>query len=62
LFCDKDLLIAYQGTELKNIFRKAFSTYAISISALMNYARRRGREKELMEFIQNKADIKIPTI
>jgi hypothetical protein len=62
LFCDKDLLMAYQGTELKNIFRKAFSTYTISISTLINYARRRGKENELMEFIKTKAGIKLPTL
>lgn len=51
LFCDKDLFNSFQGSELKNIFRKAFSAYAISTSVLINYARRRAREKEMLEYI-----------
>lgn len=62
LFCDKDLLYAYQGSELSNIFQKAFSTYALNISALVNYSRRRARDKELIDFIKNKAGIKLPLL
>jgi len=61
IFCDKDIFFAFQGSEMKNIFRNAFKRYVINISTLINYSRRRGREKELMEFIQEKADIKLPT-
>lgn len=59
LFCDKDLFNAFQGSELKNIFHKSFSTYAINSSVLINYARRRAREKELQEYITNKLSIKM---
>ena len=62
LFCDKDLLYAYQGSELSNIFQKAFSTYALNISSLVNYSRRRAREKELIDFIKNKVGIKLPVL
>lgn len=62
LFCDKDLLYAYQGSELINIFQKSFSTYALNISALVNYSRRRARDKALIDFIKNKAGIKLPLL
>lgn len=61
IFCDKNIFFAFQDSEMKNIFRNAFKSYAINISTLLNYSRRRGREKELMEFIHNKAGIKLPT-
>ena len=60
LFCDKDLFLAYQGSEMENIFRNAFKTYAVNNSMLLNYSRRRGREKELSDYIKNKIDIKLP--
>lgn len=52
LFCDKDLFISYQGTELKNIFRNAWMNYELNLSTLMNYARRRRRGKQLLDFIK----------
>ena len=60
LFCDKDLFNAFQGDELKSIFRKAFTTYAINTSVLFNYARRRAREKELLEFNADELLFKLP--
>lgn len=52
LFCDKELFIWYQGTELKNIFRNAWTNYELNLSTLMNYARRRRRYKQLLDFIK----------
>ena len=60
LLCDKDLFNAFQGSELKNIFYKAFDTYAINTSVLINYARRRSKENELLDFITKKLSIKLP--
>ena len=60
LYCEKDLFNAYQGSELKNIFRKAFKSYVFNISSLLNYSARRGRKVELIDFIETKTGIKLP--
>lgn len=52
LFCDQELFIPFQGSELKNIYTNAWTTYSINLSVLLNYARRRRREKDLIEFIK----------
>lgn len=52
LFCDQDLFISYQGTELKNIYTNAWKNYLLNLSTLINYARRRKREKSLMDFLR----------
>jgi len=58
LFCDKDLFNAFQGAELKNIFRKAFDTYSINLSVLFNYSGRRGKKIELPEYLTKNLKIK----
>jgi len=58
LFCEKELLHSFQGSEVKNIFSKAFNTYSINNSVLLNYAQRRSRRKEIHDFILNNSDIK----
>ncbi len=55
IFCDKDIFIAYQGSELKNIFNNAWKNYALNLSAMMNYAQRRKRSKELLNFLKKNA-------
>ncbi|MBM3405035.1 MAG: hypothetical protein FJY10_09130 [Bacteroidetes bacterium] len=62
LYCRKDLFSAFQGHELSNIFEKAFSYYSINISLFINYARRRGRESELFDYLRSNTTIKIPTL
>ena len=52
VFCDKDLFIAYQGGELKNIFSNAWKNYPLNLSSLMNYAKRRKRAKPLLDFLK----------
>lgn len=52
VFCDPDLFISYQGTELKNIYTNAWKNYLLNLSTLINYARRRKREKPLMDFLK----------
>lgn len=53
LFCDKDLFISYQGTELENIFSNAWKRYSINLSALLNYAKRRKRGEHILEYLKN---------
>lgn len=52
VFCDKDLFIPYQGSELKNIFTNAWKNYSLNLSVLMNYAKRRKRSKPLLDFLK----------
>jgi hypothetical protein len=52
IFCDTDVFISYQGSALKDIFNNAWKTYSINLSSLINYAKRRKREKPLLEFLQ----------
>lgn len=51
LVCDNDLYISFQGEELYNIFRRVFEDFSISLSALIRYARRRGRLEEIDRII-----------
>jgi hypothetical protein len=51
LYCDDKVFYMYQGSELKEIFRNGFAHYVINFTKLINYARRRGREKEIQEYI-----------
>lgn len=64
LLVDTDLFSIYQESELKNIWREVFRRYAINISTLNNYAKRRKVDnkahqliKELGLFIFNEKQI-----
>jgi hypothetical protein len=50
-FCDNNLLQPYKGEELKVIFSNAFNEYIIDISKLINYSRRRKKEKQIKDFL-----------
>jgi len=51
LFVDKKLFAPFQGDELVNIFNNIHKGYALNITKLLAYARRRNKEKELRDFI-----------
>lgn len=57
LYCDKKLLVAYQGSEFAHIINNAYKRYSIDFTKLFNYAKRRRKESELEEFFSNKTDI-----
>lgn len=57
LYCDKKLFAAFQGSELVHIINNAYSRYAIDFTKLFNYAKRRGKETDLVEFLSTKTDI-----
>jgi hypothetical protein len=50
-YSDKKMFYFIQGKELQNIFKFSFSKYSINLSSLLNYASRRGNEKEITDFI-----------
>lgn len=51
IYCERQIYFFYSGAELENIFNNAFDRYAINISRLQNYAKRRGKAPEIEEFI-----------
>ena len=50
-FCDKKLLNAFKGEELKTIFINAFEEYRIDLAKLINYSRRRKKENQIKDFL-----------
>lgn len=51
LFVDKKLFAPFQGSELTHIYNNAYRLYALNITKLLAYARRRTKEQELLDFI-----------
>lgn len=58
---DTLMLNALSKSEYPLIYGEAFHKYAIDESCLFRYAKRRGVEKKILEFIHNKTDIKLRT-
>ena len=57
LFSDKNLLVAFQGSELVHIINNAYQRYSINFTTLFHYARRRGKEIDIKVFLSEKTDI-----
>ena len=57
LFCERNLFVAFQGSELVHILNNAYQRYAIDFTTLLHYARRRGKEEDLKQFLKEKTDI-----
>ena len=51
LYCDSNLFFPYQGKELHTIFQEVFSKYTVNQSKILRYSSRRGRKKEIMEYL-----------
>jgi hypothetical protein len=52
LYCDTDVLYAYQGSELKHILENAFREYTIQQDKLLRYADRRGKKEEIKRYLK----------
>ncbi|MEX0981340.1 MAG: DUF6577 family protein [Bacteroidales bacterium] len=57
IYCEKDLFTSFQGSELVHIINTAYQRYAINFTTLFHYARRRGKELELKQFLKERTDI-----
>lgn len=57
LYSDKKLFAAFQGSEYVHIINNAFKRYSIDFTKLFQYAKRRTKETELLEFFSSKTDI-----
>lgn len=53
------LLSSVSETELTNIYEEAFAKYAIDESCMFRYAKRRGAEKKIREFIKEKTNVQL---
>lgn len=51
VFCDKDLFDAYQGNEMRTIFREAISKYTINMNRMIRYANRRGKKEKFINYL-----------
>ncbi len=57
LFCEKRLFIAFQGSELVHIINNAYERYALNFTTMLHYARRRGKQVDLKQFLKEKTAI-----
>ncbi len=51
IFYEKHIFFFYQGEEMFNVFDKAMRNYSINFTKLFAYAKRRGQEKNIKEYI-----------
>lgn len=52
VFCDRNLFSAFQGAERSTIFEEAFAKYTINQNKLLRYAGRRGKRKDVSEYLE----------
>ena len=52
IFCNEIIFSAYQGNEMKTIYKNVFSKYAINENKLLRYANRRGKKEELKNYLK----------
>lgn len=57
LFSDKNLFLAFQGSELVHIVNNAFKRYSINFTKLIHYAGRRRRGEDIKQLLLEKTDI-----
>lgn len=58
LFIDKKLYAPFQGGELINIFNTVYKSHGINITKVLGYAKRRGKNEALLEFITKNTFLK----
>ncbi|MCX6179195.1 MAG: hypothetical protein NT163_07520 [Chlorobiales bacterium] len=51
LFVDRKIYSPFQGSELEHIYNTLYRKYALNITRMTAYAKRRTKEKELLDFI-----------
>jgi len=62
LYCDSKIFYFYAGKELENIYVNALESYTIDFSRLLNYAKRRGKETEVKDFIEENLNYSLGNI
>ncbi|MEK6917233.1 MAG: DUF6577 family protein [Nanoarchaeota archaeon] len=56
IICEEVILGSFRG-EMENIFNTAYEKFDINFSVLLNYADRRGKKKELIEYMKKNTTI-----
>lgn len=51
LFVERKIFASFQGGELVHIYNSLYKEYALNITKLLAYAKRRTKEQELLDFI-----------
>lgn len=51
LFVERKIFAPFQGSELVHIYNNLYKQYALNITKLLAYAKRRTKEQELLDFI-----------
>ena len=51
LYCEPDLFFAYQGKEMRTVFRDIFLKYTVNQSAMLRYSNRRGRKNAFTAYL-----------
>lgn len=57
IYSDEKTFATYQGSELAHIINNAYNKYALDLSKLYAYAKRRGKEDVLKEYLTKETDI-----
>ena len=52
MYCDRLISSTYSKSEYPQVLKQAMETYHIEFSKLMRYARRRGREDEIKQLME----------
>ena len=61
VFTNSILVNTISETEVPNIYEEAFRKYAVDESCMFRYAKRRGAEKKIRNFIREKTNIQLRT-
>ena len=54
IFCDKIIRLTYGESEYKSVVDTVYSRYLVDTARLLRYARRRNKEKEIIQFVAGK--------
>lgn len=54
IFCDKIIRLTYGESEYKSVVDAVYSRYQVDTARLLRYARRRNKEKEIIQFVEGK--------
>lgn len=58
IFCDDVIFSAQQGSEMRTIFKEAFSKYTINENRMFRYADRRGKKESFMNYINSLTNLR----
>jgi len=58
VFCDKTLFSAYQGSEMRTIFKNVFDKYTVNRSGMLRYADRRRKKEKLLKYLHLETNLR----